>query len=60
MQVTELEYTALIMMSSRENVVQGTFGPQGVCLMETTGNQWAISAVKAMREAEANMGTTHD
>jgi len=57
MQITETEYVALIRMSSRENVVQATFGPSGVALLDTPSNNWAINIVKSKR-SDANLDAT--
>ena len=51
LQITELEYTALIKMSGRDNVVQATFGANVVTLLDTPQNEWAINMLKSMRDA---------
>lgn len=49
MRVTELEYVALTMMATRNNVLQSSFGPGWVDLIDTPENQWAHDAVRGMR-----------
>jgi len=49
MRITELEYVALMMMATRNSVLQCRFGPDWVALIDVPDNQWAIDAVKGKR-----------
>lgn len=60
MRVTELEFVALTMMATRNNVLQSRFGPGWVELLDTPENQWAHDALRGMRtEQPAPHGCGH-
>lgn len=50
--LTDEEHTALILASSRENVLHCAFGPSGAWLQSVANNQWAFDLLAQMRTSK--------